>query len=278
LIPLNNTLLREKGIWIKERVNDMGFRNIILESDGKIYVITINRPKALNALNMEVVAELIEAIDCIDRDKNSRALIITGGKQNFAAGADISAMVELVPEYAREFSFKDLFNEIENLPIPVIAAIAGYALGGGLELALACDLRICSRDAKLGLPEIKLGIFPGAGGTQRLPKLIGATRAKEMIYFGKTIDAETAFKYGLCNRIVDEDPVAGAMEMAIKLTQGPPIALRSAKHVINYGLNADTRTGIEFEAVAWADLFSTLDQKEGMKAFLEKRNPNFQGR
>lgn len=256
----------------------MDFNNIILKFDNKISVITINRPKVLNALNKEVVAELKEAIDYIERGKESRVLIITGGKQNFAAGADISVMVDLVPEYAREFSFKGLFNQIENLPIPVIAAIAGYALGGGLELALACDLRICSKDAKLGLPEIKLGIFPGTGGTQRLPKLIGVTRAKEMIYFGKTIDAETAFEYGLCNRIVDEDPIAEAMEMAIKLTQRPPIALRSAKHVINYGLNADTRTGIELEAMAWADLFSTLDQKEGMKAFLEKRKPNFQGR
>jgi enoyl-CoA hydratase len=205
-------------------------------------------------------------------------LIVSGSEGNFAAGADVAPMVDLAPAEAEVFCFNDVFNELEALPVPVIAAISGFALGGGMELALACDFRICGKDAKMGFPEIKLGIFPGAGGTQRLPRLIGVGRAREMIYLGATIDADTALQYGLCNRVVSGDPVDEAMKMAEKLATRPPVALAGVKGVINFGMNAGLRESIAFEQRAWADLFSTADQKEGMNAFLEKRKAVFQGK
>jgi enoyl-CoA hydratase len=232
----------------------------------------------LNALNRDLVTELGSLIDELTADRTIRALIITGTGKNFAAGADIANMVELAPSEARAFSFSGVFDKIEGLPIPVFAAIQGYALGGGLELALACDFRICSTTAKLGLPEIKLGIMPGAGGTQRLPKLIGLSRAREMIYFGTIIDAEKALQWGLCDRVVDGDPAEHAKSMAEKLLEKSPIALEAAKKSVNFVNDADMASGIAYEAVVWADLFSTADQKEGMRAFLEKRKPNFTGK
>lgn len=243
-----------------------------------IATITIDRPDVLNALNRDLVTELGSLIDELTADKAIRALIITGTGKNFAAGADIADMVELAPSEARAFSFSGVFDKIEGLPIPVFAAIQGYALGGGLELALACDFRICSTTAKLGLPEIKLGIMPGAGGTQRLPKLIGLSRAREMIYFGTIIDAEKALQWGLCDRVVDGDPAEHAKYMAEKLLEKSPIALEAAKKSVNFVNDADMASGIAYEAVVWADLFSTADQKEGMRAFLEKRKPNFTGK
>ncbi|HOD71622.1 MAG TPA: enoyl-CoA hydratase-related protein [Deltaproteobacteria bacterium] len=243
-----------------------------------IATITIDRPDVLNALNRDLVTELGSLIDELTADRTIRALIITGTGKNFAAGADIANMVELAPSEARAFSFSGVFDKIEGLPIPVFAAIQGYALGGGLELALACDFRICSTTAKLGLPEIKLGIMPGAGGTQRLPKLIGLSRAREMIYFGTIIDAEKALQWGLCDRVVDGDPAEHAKSMAEKLLEKSPIALEAAKKSVNFVNDADMASGIAYEAVVWADLFSTADQKEGMRAFLEKRKPNFTGK
>ncbi|HON62993.1 MAG TPA: enoyl-CoA hydratase-related protein [Deltaproteobacteria bacterium] len=243
-----------------------------------IATITIDRPDVLNALNRDLVTELGSLIDELTADRTIRALIITGTGKNFAAGADIADMVELAPSEARAFSFSGVFDKIEGLPIPVFAAIQGYALGGGLELALACDFRICSTTAKLGLPEIKLGIMPGAGGTQRLPKLIGLSRAREMIYFGTIIDAEKALQWGLCDRVVDGDPAEHAKSMAEKLLEKSPIALEAAKKSVNFVNDADMASGIAYEAVVWADLFSTADQKEGMRAFLEKRKPNFTGK
>jgi enoyl-CoA hydratase len=259
-------------------VSELKLKNTIFEVKENIAFIILNRPRVMNALNEDVLTEIDQIIDRIAEDKGVRVVIITGGEKNFAAGADISRMAEASPEAARQFSFKDTFNKIENLWKPVIAAIAGYALGGGLELALACDLRIATQEAKLGLPEITLGIIPGAGGTQRLPRLICSARAKELIYTGKMIDAQTAFNYGLVNKIVaGEDLLEEATQLAKELSSRPPFALRAAKQVINNGLNMDLKTSIEFEAIAFADLFSTEDQKEGMKAFLEKRKPKFRG-
>ena len=252
--------------------------NLKKSVENGIATITIDRPDVLNALNRDLVTELGSLIDELTADKAIRALIITGTGKNFAAGADIADMVELAPSEARAFSFSGVFDKIEGLPIPVFAAIQGYALGGGLELALACDFRICSTTAKLGLPEIKLGIMPGAGGTQRLPKLIGLSRAREMIYFGTIIDAEKALQWGLCDRVVDGDPAEHAKSMAEKLLEKSPIALEAAKKSVNFVNDADMASGIAYEAVVWADLFSTADQKEGMRAFLEKRKPNFTGK
>ena len=247
------------------------------EFENQIAMITINRPEVLNALNSGLVSGLDSLIDRVIEDR-ARALIIAGEGKNFAAGADIVEMMDLNPAQARDFGFSPVYDRIEALTIPVFAAIRGFALGGGLELTLACDFRILSTDAKLGLPEIKLGIMPGAGGTQRLPKLIGLGRAREMIFFGNIIDAGTALTWGLCERVVDGDPVEEALSMARKIVEKSPCAVQAAKKSINYGIDRDLASGIAYEAVVWGDLFSTSDQKEGMKAFHEKRKPQFTGK
>ncbi len=255
----------------------MEFRHIRYTCENGVARIELDRPDVLNALNREMVSEIRDAARVVAGPGGARALVITGAGANFAAGADIAPMADLAPEGARAFCFNDAFNAVEDLPVPVIAAITGYCLGGGLELALACDLRVCSPNATLGSPEIRLGIFPGAGGTQRLPRLVGAGRAKEMIFFGKSVDAQTALSWGLCDRVV-ENPAAEASAMAARLAAGPGAALRLAKKAINYGLGRDIRAGLACEEEAWAELFTTADQKEGMMAFLEKRKPVFTGK
>ncbi len=255
----------------------MNYGNLTLHIHGGIATITLDRPKVLNALSWDLVTELEKAAAQLREDKQVRALVISGNGGNFAAGADIGPMAERMPEEAKRYTFNSAFTAIEELPIPSIAAVSGYALGGGLELALACDFRVCSEDAKLGMPEIRLGIFPGAGGTQRLPKLIGPTRAKMMIYLGDTVNAATALEWGLCDIVVPGDPVPEAMALAGKLAERAPIALRRAKETVNRGFYGDLRSGIAAEEDAWASLFSTEDQKEGMRAFLEKRKPLFRG-
>lgn len=256
----------------------MDYRHIRYSRENGIARIVLDRPDVLNALNRAMVDEILDAVRVIAADDSARALVIWGSGSNFAAGADVGSMVDLTPAEVPAFAYNDAFNALEDLPVPSIAAISGFALGGGLELALACDFRICSRDVKLGSPEIKLGIFPGAGGTQRLPKLIGPSRAKEMIFLGKSIDAETALRYGLCDRVIEGDPVTEALAMAEQLAKQAPGALRIAKRVINYGLGRDIKTGIACEEKGFAGLFTTADQKEGMKAFLEKRKPVFTGK
>ncbi|MBN1534467.1 MAG: enoyl-CoA hydratase/isomerase family protein [Spirochaetes bacterium] len=255
----------------------MEYRNLILKTEGAVASILLNRPEVMNALNREMVTELNDAVVALGGDKSVRALVISGSGGNFAAGADIIPMADQTPGEARAFSFNGAYNAIEELHVPVIAAISGYALGGGLELALACDLRICSSEAKLGLPEIKVGIFPGAGGTQRLPKLIGAGRAKEMIFTGIPVDAATALSFGLCNRVVQGDPLAEALNLAKMFIERPAAALAHAKRAVNFGVGRDLDAGIRYEAETWADLFCTEDQREGMRAFIEKRKPNFKG-
>jgi enoyl-CoA hydratase len=259
------------------KTGDIVLNYLKYEIENQIATITINRPEVLNALNKDLINELGLTIDNMMGEGNARALIITGEGKNFAAGADIVEMIDKNPSQAREFSFNDVFNKIEALPIPVFAAIKGFALGAGLELALACDFRICSSKAKIGLTEIKIGIMPGAGGTQRLPKLIGLSRAREMIYFGEIIDAENAYRWGLCERVLEGDPVELSWALAEKLIEHSPLALEAAKKTINFGIDKDLSSGIAFEAIVWSDLFSTFDQKEGMRAFHEKRKPNFKG-
>ncbi|MCX7679650.1 MAG: enoyl-CoA hydratase-related protein [Spirochaetes bacterium] len=255
----------------------MEYQNIILSiKDGIAYLI-LNKPKVLNALSWEMIQEIKHAAENECRRDEVRAVIVAGEGENFAAGADIVAMVNRAPEEAKKFVFNAAFNAIEEIPVPVIAAISGYALGGGLELALACDFRFCKENAKLGMPEIKLGIFPGAGGTQRLPKLIGVARAKRMIYLGEMIDAKTAFEWGLCDEVVSGNPIDAAVDFAKKISNCPQIAIRQAKRVINYGIYSEVKKNIAFEEEAWSALFATDDQKEGMRAFLEKRKPKFKG-
>ena len=250
-----------------------------LDIKGDVAVLSINRPEAMNALNRQVVDEIDEAIEHINILHKIRTLVIYS-KGNFAAGADIKAMVECSEKDAKDFAFSDTFNKIENLTFPTVALIEGYALGGGLELALTCDIRYASSDAKMGFPEINLGIMPGAGGTVRTPQLVGEAVAKELIFTGRIIDAEEAKDTGLVNRVVAADELESkGMALASKLASKAPCAMSTAKKTIAEGLaEPDRQKAIAAEAADWASLFNTEDQREGMRAFIEKRKPVYTGR
>jgi enoyl-CoA hydratase/carnithine racemase len=254
-------------------------KNLTFEKEDGIGVIRLNRPEALNALNRQTVDELDTLIERIKEDPEVRVLIFGSG-DNFAAGGDIKEMINCNVEEARAFSFNKTFQKIYRLSIPTIAAINGYALGGGLELALACDFRVAAPNAKMGLPEINLGIMPGAGGTTRVPRLIGMAKAKELIFLGEIIDAFRAEQIGLVDKVTAQgDSMATAMEWAKKLSAKAPVALRTAKESIQDGASEPLlEDSLKLEEEHWANLFSTEDQKEGMKAFLEKRRPNYQGK
>lgn len=241
-----------------------------------VALISIDRPKALNALNRELIDELEQCLNDIESRKEVKCVIVHGHK-NFAAGADITKMVECNPEEARAFVFSPAFNRLSNLAIPTIAAIEGYALGGGLELALACDMRICGESAKLGFPEISLGIMPGAGGTVRAPRIVGAAKAMEMIFTGASLSAIEAEKIGLINRVVpDEEVLTTAEKLAGKIASKSRVALEIAKKTILSGMViANVEDAVRAETENWGDMFRTHDQKEGMRAFLEKRKPQF---
>ncbi|MDD3400202.1 MAG: enoyl-CoA hydratase-related protein [Eubacteriales bacterium] len=247
---------------------------VLYQTQDNIGVITINRPSALNALNMQLLNELNAALDLVDT-ANVRALIITGaGEKAFVAGADIAQMRDMSRKQAEEFSAlgNDLFSRIAKFPIPVIAAVNGYALGGGCELALSADICICSQNAMFGQPETSLGIIPGFGGTQRLERKIGAGRAKEMIYSCISIDAQTAERYGLVNHVYPcAELMDEAMKLAAKISKNAPIAVRNAKKAINEGHDMPMDEAIRVEQDAFAACFETHDQAEGMQAFLERR-------
>jgi enoyl-CoA hydratase len=260
----------------------MAYANILFEKDGVIGILKINRPKSLNALNPETLHEIAACLETVRQDQSIRCLVITGeGDRAFIAGADISAMVSMSALEGKLFSAFGLgvLRKLEELPIPVIAAVNGFALGGGTELALACDLIIASDKAKFGQPEINLGVIPGFGGTQRLARRIGLPRARELIYSGDMIDAETALRYGLVNKVVPAtELMSEAKATASKLATKPPIAIRQAKAAINAGIDMDLENGCRFENEAFALTFATEDKAEGMKAFLEKREAKFTGR
>jgi enoyl-CoA hydratase/carnithine racemase len=251
---------------------------VLFEIQGPIAVIRINRPKALNALSKEIVDLIDDKLELINKNKEIKVLIVTGDK-NFAAGADIVDMVEKNKEEARAFAFSETFSKLESIGMPTIAAICGYALGGGLELALACDLRIASEDAQVGLPEINLGIMPGAGGTVRLPRLIGEAKAKELIYLGGRLPAHEAYQFGIVNKVVkNEELMDEAFKMAGKLAEKSVVAIKAAKKSINSSSEMTKTDAIKNEAELWSGLFDSQDQKEGMRAFIEKRKPNYQGK
>lgn len=249
--------------------------NIKFEKDGNIGIITISRPKALNALNFKTLEELNEVLDIVEKDEEIYVLLIRGdGEKAFVAGADIAEMKDMNPKEAREFSImgNKVFRRIENLKIPTIAVINGYALGGGCELALSCDIRIASENAKLGQPEVGLGITPGFGGTQRLSRVVGLAKAKEMIFTGDMIDANEAFRIGLVNRVVKKEELMDeALNMAKKIAGNAPFAINLAKASINRGYQADIDTALMYEVEVFAQCFATEDQKDAMTAFLEKR-------
>lgn len=267
-------------LTIKERcLFPMGYSNLIVTTEKYITTIKINREKALNALNEKTILELKECIAEIKNSKNSRVVVITGaGEKSFIAGADITAFQGKSSISIREMILKlqEVLNSIEDLPIPVIASINGFCLGGGLELAMACDLRVASDKAILGQPEIKLGLIPGAGGTQRLSRLIGSGKAKEMIMLGDNITAEIAKSLGLLNWVVPHEQLnEKTYKIASKLVNGPSFALNMAKEVINRGLEMSLLDAIRVEAELFALCFASDDVPEGVDAFLNKRKPNF---
>lgn len=254
----------------------MEYENITLEVKDGIASICLNRPKVYNALCAALNKDMESALNELVQNSDVRALIITGGSKVFAAGADIREMLTANPFEARESSCSGhlINNTIEALPFPVIAAVCGPALGGGCELALACDFRILGENAQLGLPEVGLGIIPGAGGTQRLVRLIGAARAKEMILLGKTIKATEAMALGLATAVVPDDLVQKeAIGMAHRLAEKPASALMLAKQAVNYGETFGGEAGKVIENILFGMAFSSTDQIEGMTAFVERRRP-----
>ena len=254
----------------------MDYQFLKVEHNEGVTVVTISAPKSLNALNSTILRELD---DCVSHLEGTRVLIITGdGEKSFVAGADISEMAHLNEEQGHEFGRlgAQVFRKIELLPIPVIAAVNGFALGGGCELAMACDIRIASSNAKFGQPEVGLGIIPGFSGTYRLPKLIGQGYAKEMIYTGKAIRADEALRIGLVNAVYErEQLMPAALEMAQKMMANAPIAIGLAKQSINEGYDLDADAAIAHENDLFGRCFATADQKEGMDAFLNKRKAAF---
>ena len=246
---------------------------ILYEANGAVGKITINREKALNALNSQVLDELNETLDAVNLDE-VRCLILTGaGTKSFVAGADIGEMSTLTKAEGEAFGKKgnDVFRKLETFPIPVIAAVNGFALGGGCEISMSCDIRICSENAVFGQPEVGLGITPGFGGTQRLARLVGAGMAKQMIYTARNIKADEALRIGLVNAVYPaEEPMVQAEKMAAGIAKNAPIAVRNCKKAINEGLDVDMDKAIVIEEKLFGDCFETEDQKYGMAFFLDK--------
>lgn len=252
--------------------------NLLMEVENGIAVVTINRPKSLNALNSATLEEIYECFTDIADRKDIKVVILTGsGKKAFVAGADISEMVNATPAEGRKMgmvAFK-AFKQIEECPQVVIAAVNGYALGGGCEISMACDIRVASDNAKFGQPEVNLGILPGFGGTQRLPRLVGKGRAKELIFTTDMIDAQEAYRIGLANHVVpQEELIDYCKKMAEKIIGKASYAVSLAKQAINVGLDVDLASGLQLEANLFGLAFSAHDREEGMSAFLEKRKAN----
>lgn len=256
----------------------MNFSNLLLRKEGNICLLSINRPSALNALTTEVLKELRDAIEVVENDQDIYVLIITGEGKAFVAGADIVEMKDKNAEEARTFAKLgiEVFRKLELMEKPVIAAINGFALGGGCELAMSCDIRIAGEKAKFGQPEVGLGITPGFAGTQRLSRLVGMAKAKELIFTTDIINAQEAEKIGLVNKVVSQEELLDiAIEMAKKIASKGQIAVRYSKAAINRGLETDIETGMAIERDLFGLCFATEDQKEGMNAFVEKRSPQF---
>ncbi|NUM46136.1 MAG: enoyl-CoA hydratase/isomerase family protein [Anaerolineales bacterium] len=253
---------------------------VLLERDGPhVAILTLNRPKVLNALSPDVMDALCTALETLNADPDIRAIILTGSARVFAAGADIQVMANAAPMDILRRNTLQYWQRLQAIEKPIIAAVSGFAFGGGCELAMACDLIVASETAKFGQPEIKVGIMPGAGGTQRLTKALGPYRAMEMILTGDPITAQEAFAYGLVNRVVPvERYLDAAKELAQTIAARPPVAIRLAREALKYGNETTLRDGMMVERRNFVLLFDTEDQKEGMAAFLEKREPEFKGK
>jgi enoyl-CoA hydratase len=256
----------------------LSLQNLTVSKEGNIGIISINRPEVLNVLNFNTLEELDEVLNELGNDSDVYVIILTGSGKSFAAGADIESMVEMNPDDAHKFASygASIYRKIECFEKPVIAAVNGYALGGGFELALACDIIVASEKAKFGLPEVGLGIMPGFSGSVRLPELIGSKRAKELIFTGKIITAEEAGKIGLVNVVTNPDNTLDhAIDIAKQISMKGQIGVRYSKKSINHSFDMDMNSAIAMEASLFSLCFASPDQKEGMVAFLNKRKPNF---
>jgi enoyl-CoA hydratase len=257
----------------------MPYQTIIYEKKGGLVDLTLNRPERLNAANLQLAREMTQAVGEIEADDEVRVVVLHGAGRGFCAGADIKAMAEGELSGMLVQQMTALCTQLESLSKVSIAAVHGYATGGGCEMALACDLRLAADSAHFGLPEVKLGLLPGAGGTQRLPRIIGAGRAKWVMYTGEFVDAETALQWGLVNQVFPGDQLLEeAGRLAQTLLERPPLALRLIKSCIGVGSQTDLRSGLEYEARCIQILEASEDAQEGLKAFIEKRAGNFKGR
>jgi enoyl-CoA hydratase len=257
----------------------MTYTTILTETRGRVGIVTLNRPKAMNAFNLQMLGELFDALEGFDKDPSVGAIIVTGNEKAFAAGADIKEMAE--SSYVKMLTSEhvQVWDRIRAIRKPVIAAVSGWALGGGCEFVLSCDMVIASDSAKFGQPEITIGVIPGAGGTQRLARLVGKYLAMEMVINNRTLTAQEALQFGLANRIV---PVEGYLDAAVsfaeEIASRAPIAVRMAKDAVNAAFETTLTEGLAVEKRNFYPLFATEDQKEGMRAFVEKRNPEWKGR
>lgn len=252
----------------------MELKNVVMEKEGNIAIVTINRPQALNALNTETLKEIDLVIDEIASNDEVYSVVITGAGKAFVAGADITEMKDMTTLEGRKFGIlgNKVFRKIELLEKPVIAAVNGFALGGGCELSMACDMRIASSKAKFGQPEAGLGITPGFGGTQRLPRIVGIGMAKQLVFTAEIIGADEALRIGLVNKIIEPEMLMEeAKKLAHTIASNAPVAVKLCKAAINRGMQCDIDTALLYESEAFGECFSTDDQKEGMTAFVEKR-------
>lgn len=257
----------------------MTYTTVLTETRGRVGLVQLNRPQAMNAFNVVMLTELFDALEAFDKDKSVGAIIVTGNEKAFAAGADIKEMADASPFQMITDERVDLWDRIRGIKKPVIAAVSGWALGGGCEFLLSCDMVIASESAKFGQPEITIGIIPGAGGTQRLARLLGKQLAMEMVINNRTLTAAEALQFGLVNRVVPVDGyLDAALAFAEEVASRAPLAVRMAKDAVNAAFETTLTEGLRAERRNFYPLFSTEDQKEGMKAFIEKRKPNWKGK
>ncbi len=257
----------------------MSYELVLTEKRGNVGLVTLNRPTARNALNRQMLRELMDALEAFDKDDSVGAMVVTGDEKAFAAGADIKEMAADNAAQIKTSGFVPTFNRIMGIQKPVIAAVSGWALGGGMELALACDMIVASESAKFGQPEITIGVIPGAGGTQRLTRALGKAVAMEMILNNRTLSAVEALEFGLANRVVEvEAYLDEALKLAGEIAARAPLAVRAAKKMVNQALEHGLSDGLSKEQQEFYNLFDTEDQEEGMRAFIEKRQPRWKGK
>jgi enoyl-CoA hydratase len=255
------------------------YEHVLSSSDGPVGIVTLNRPRQLNALAAPLMRELVDALEAHDADANIRAVVLTGGATVFAAGADIKEMAEATPVDMLLRNSIGLFDRVKKITKPLIAAVAGYALGGGCELAMLCDIIVAADNANFGQPEINIGLIPGAGGTQRLTRTVGKYLAMDMVLTGRLLSAEEAFRHGLVARVVAREILLDeAVNLGKELARRPPLSVRLAKEAVTRAFEGRVDEGIDFERKAFYLVFATQDAHEGMRAFIDKREPSYEGR